>query len=385
MFDRWKSRGVECFAGVTALREAGDNLKAIEANEGFQRKFSAEFAVQDFRIGLPDPEGDERTDIAENGTAHCRRNLLDVLMREREAEAVFARFGEDADEGVGGEVLKFIDEEEEVPALGLWLIYARHGGELELRGEQAADEAGFVGAEFSFGKIGDEDAAGIHHEWDAHLGAHLAEDVANNRVQQKLADLVLDRSDGLALEPRIVSLKFVEPKLLHKWIAHFRHDSAAILRIGEHSVDAEQGSVRAIEEGGDGIVENVFEARTPGVSPDAFERPHDAAGDEMPFVGWNVGDQIEADGEVEIARIEIHQVVGPVRGNAIEQFFGEVAVRIDQANPVASGEMLHDQIAEERRLSRAGFTDEVKMLALVEQGKADRLPAAPNLLCADDS
>jgi phosphate-selective porin OprO/OprP len=73
---------------------------------------------------------------------------------------------------------------------------------LELRGEQASEQVRLVRAEFSLGEIRDEDATRVHHEGDAHFGAHLAEDVADDGIEQELAELLMEPAAVLqALAP----------------------------------------------------------------------------------------------------------------------------------------------------------------------------------------
>jgi hypothetical protein len=75
--------------------------------------------------------------------------------------------------------VELVEEQEEVAPLVLRLIHTGHRPELELCGEQSAKQVGFIRAEFSFREIGDEDAACVHHERNAHLGARLAKDVSD--------------------------------------------------------------------------------------------------------------------------------------------------------------------------------------------------------------
>jgi len=93
--------------------------------------------------------------------------------------------------------------------------------------------------------------------------------------------------------------------------------------------------------------------------------------------GCDVGEKIEADGEVEVAGIEIHKIVGAPRRDAVEQLLGEIAVRIDQPDTVPGGKMLHDEITQQRRFSRTRFADEVEMLTAIRQRKTASAFAAP--------
>jgi len=244
----------------------------------------AELAVQMLGIGEADSEGDEGADVAEDGIAHGGRELRDVLMTQREIEPVFAGFGEDAREGLGGEVLKLIDEQVEVASLGLRLSAAGHRGELELRDEQGAEQVRFVVTDLALGEVGYEDALVVHHERDAHLAAHLADDVADDGGEQELTHLVLYRRDGLAFESLIIALELIDPVVLQERIAHLAHDPMPVSVIGEHAVDAEQGSVLALCERGHGVVQDELQSRPPGVVPDVLERSDDAGRDEMPVV-----------------------------------------------------------------------------------------------------
>jgi hypothetical protein len=54
----------------------------------------------------------------------------------------------------------------------------------------------------------------------------------------------------------------------------------------------------------------------------------------MPLVGRNIGERVESDGEVEVAGMEINEVIRATRRDAVEQFFGKVAVRVDESDAV---------------------------------------------------
>lgn len=78
-----------------------------------------------------------------------------------------------------------------------------------------------------------------------------------------------------------------------------------------------------------------------------------------------MGKEVQADGKVEVAGIEIDRVLGPGRRNEMQQFLGEVAVWINQPDAVSGGDVLHDEITQERGFPRTRLADEVEMLALV--------------------
>ncbi len=247
-------------------------------------EFLAEFAVQVLGIGEADSEGDERADIAEDGIAHRGRELRDVLVTQCEVEPIFAGFSEDAGKGLSGKVLELIDKQVEVATLGLGLSAAGHGGKLELCHEQRAEQVRFVVTDLTFGEVGDEDAALIHHEGDANLATHLAHDVADDGGEQQLTHLVLNRRDGLAFESFIVALELVHPVVLQKRIANLTHDPLPVGVVGEHAVYAEQRSVRTMRKRGHGVVQDELQTWPPGVVPEVLESANNTGRDEMPVV-----------------------------------------------------------------------------------------------------
>lgn len=124
----------------------------------------SEFVAKDFGVGVADAEGYQGANVPEDGLADREGELVDVLVRESEAETVFASLGQDGGEGVGAEVLEFIDEQVEVPLLRFGDVSPGHGGELELSGEQGTEKVRFVVAQPAFGEVDDENAVVVHQE-----------------------------------------------------------------------------------------------------------------------------------------------------------------------------------------------------------------------------
>ena len=67
----------------------------------------------------------------------------------------------------------------------------------------------------------------------------------------------------------------------------------------------------------------------------------------------------------------------------VQQFLGQVAVRVNHADAMPKSDVLQDQIPQQRRLAGAGFADDVDVLPLVHGGNAKRLGIAPALAFAD--
>ena len=79
---------------------------------------AAELLGERLRVLGPTWKAHERSDVAEDGRACRLVHLRQVLVGDREAQAVLAGLGEDRGERFGGEVLELIDVQEEVAAVG---------------------------------------------------------------------------------------------------------------------------------------------------------------------------------------------------------------------------------------------------------------------------
>lgn len=285
-FEQAVATAFMCFGGTGKLRalKVHRAIGGLVADEGFVTRkidelprveFFAEFAMKVLGIGEADTEGDEGANIAKDGFPHGGGELGDVLMAQGEVEPVFPCFGQDGGEALGGEVLELIDEEIKIASLVLGLPIAGHGCELELGDEQRADQVGLVVADLALGEVGDEDPAFVHDKRYAHLVPHLADDVADDRGEEQLTGLVLDRSYGLTHEARLPALVFVLPEVAEEWIVDLIYHPLPISRVGEQAVESEESGVWAMRQRGDSIVQDVFESRPPAFMPETFEGAHD--------------------------------------------------------------------------------------------------------------
>ena len=103
----------------------------------------------------------------------------------------------------------------------------------------------------------------------------------------------------------------------------------------------------------------------------------------MPVIGCHIANHIQADGKLNVARIEIHQMIRPFRRDVIQQFLGQVAVRVYDADAVAEHDVLHDEISQQRRFAGTSLADDVDMLTLIHGGNAKGLGIAPALPISD--
>lgn len=369
--------------GLAVRVQAGEGVEFREVEEIARREFVAEFSGEDLGVAVAHAEGYEAADVAEDGLADGERELIDILMAEGEAEAVFAGLGEDAGEGIGAEVLEFVDVHEEVSAVGLGNGRPGHGGELELGDEQGAEEIGFVGSHAAFGEVGDENAGVVHDEWDADPVAHLPEDVANDGGGEQGTDFVLNRGDGFAHKTGIVASEFLFPELADEGVSDLLDDPTTIVGINEHPVHAEQGSVLAVEQSGDTVIEYVLHTRPPRVAPDGFERLDDAGGDEGSFIWRDIGEGIEANGKLSIGRIEIDEVIRPVWRDVVQKLFGQIAMRINDGHAMPPVDVLDEEVAQQSGFPRSRDSDDVAVMPGILRMDAKGDFATPREAVAD--
>jgi len=90
----------------------------------------------------------------------------------------------------------------------------------------------------AFGEVCDEKPSVVHDERNAYFGFDLAQYIPDHRVQEELADFVLNRSDGLAFETFVVGLILFYPKRPYERIADLTNHFGAERRIGEHPIDS---------------------------------------------------------------------------------------------------------------------------------------------------
>ena len=76
----------------------------------------------------------------------------------------------------------------------------------------------------------------------------------------------------------------------------------------------------------------------------------------------------------QVARIEILQMIRPLRRDVVQQFLGQVAVRVNHPDAMPQRDVLQDQVSQQGGFSRAGFTDDVEVLPFVHGGNAKGHP-----------
>jgi hypothetical protein len=104
----------------------------------------------------------------------------------------------------------------------------------------------------------------------------------------------------------------------------------------------------------------------------------------VPVVRLDIGKDVHADGVFKIAWVEIREMVSPLRWNVVQQFFGQVTVRINHANAMPERNVLDDQISQKGSLAGAGLSNDIYMLSLILNGNAKTLGITPAFALSND-
>ena len=321
---------------------------------------------EDWGVVGGDAEGDGRADVAEDGVADGVGHLGDVLVGDGEIEAVFAGFGENDSEGVGGEVLELVDIEIEGATVGdVGDVGAGHSGELDFRDEEGAEDAGVVFADQPFREVDDEDLAFIHDFADIEAGFWLANDVPDDRVGGESADLVQNWSDGFVDLFFVPLTEFVFPKLKDGDIGTIIEGFFAEIFVGEETGDVEEGGFGAIEEGENRVAEDVFEARAPRVAKHTFQNADNFGTD----IGLSrrIGDleRVEGDWVGGVGWVEVDDIFDAAFGDETEVVDGEVAVRVDDTIALVVENIRECEKFEHTGLTSASLTDDIDVAGAV--------------------
>ena len=104
----------------------------------------------------------------------------------------------------------------------------------------------------------------------------------------------------------------------------------------------------------------------------------------MAVIWCHRADDIQADGEFQITRIKIHEMIRPLRRDVVQQFLGQFAVRVNDPDAMSQRDVLQYQVPQQCGFSSAGFADDVEVLSFINGGNAKGLGIAPAWFLADD-
>ena len=104
----------------------------------------------------------------------------------------------------------------------------------------------------------------------------------------------------------------------------------------------------------------------------------------MPVIRWDIGQEVQPDGELQVAGIEIDQVIRPRGRDVMQQFLGEIPMGIDQSDAVTGGDVLNDHVPQQSRLAGTGFPDDIGVMPGILGLEAEQGITAPILALTED-
>ena len=110
------------------------------------------------------------------------------------------------------------------------------------------------------------------------------------------------------------------------------------------------------------MAQDVFEARPPTRSPDPPEGREHPGDHKVRLILGHPGEEVQAHGTGEVARVEVQDLSRPRLRNPIQNFPGEVSMRIKETHTSPGVEILEDEISEERALAEARLPDDIQVL-----------------------
>ena len=79
--------------------------------------------------------------------------------------------------------------------------------------------------------------------------------------------------------------------------------------------------------------------------------------------------RVEADGIIHIRRVEIKHIAGAVAWDAVDDLFGQIAMRVDQGDASPRMNVLQNSGFEKSRLPRPSLTNHVNVASSVFLGQ----------------
>ena len=235
---------------------------------------------------------------------------------------------------------------------------ARHARGLDAGKEERAHEVGRRLADDAAGEIGDHDALFRHGVLEMQRALGLADDVQDRGGEEEGVDFVQDRIDRLLAVIIAPAVEALLEEGAGQGIGDARDDAGAKISIGEKPRQKRKRGVRRFDERHDRMAQNLFEPRAPHVDPDGAHAGDDAVGDDGALIGARVFEDVEADGIGAVRQIDIADLVVARRRHERERSLGEVAVRIDDEESIASRDVLADDVEEKGGLADAGRAED---------------------------
>src|SRR3989338_8283822 len=157
-----RRKNLEGLGGKRVVRFAVDRffyikLLSAEIDHVFCLKDRRHFRFHFYGVVASDAENNNRRNIPKNRVEHRRKNLADVLVRDRKIEAVLSRLGKKIQKRRGDNIMKLINVKIKIRALILRYLGSPHPGLLHFCNKHRTEETRILLADFPLCEIDQKD------------------------------------------------------------------------------------------------------------------------------------------------------------------------------------------------------------------------------------
>ena len=270
------------------------------------------------------------------------------MVGDNQVQAILARFRENGGNGVGDEVLKFVNVEVKIFAFAFGQFRAAQSGHLQFGHDDEAEQFGVDFAGRAFGQIDEQDFLLVHHVAEIKAGFLLTHDIAHHFIFHETSDFGYE----IAQHFRLVKVgsfgHFFFPEGADDRIFQFNQIFFDILVVGKHARNI-YDRTRVIYIGHQGqhhIAHIVFKHRADHFRREKFVKNGNHFLHREILLVFGFGFQhIEAHRPLPIGRIKYNHIVHPIFGNMSEDVFHQIAVRVHDTDAVSVLNVLNGQIA----------------------------------------
>src|SRR3989344_7082471 len=234
---------IERAGSLAVYQDLRVSVHVVDVHEVVLVEHGVELLLQKFRVLGSHPEHDLRTDVAENRIPYIFLQLGDELMGDGQGQPVFARFGQDARNARGSEILELVDIQVEIPALRfLRDVHPGKRGHKFIAGEDHAQEPRVDVPYPALGEIHQEYLAVVHHSPEIERGPGLADDGPHIVVRHEIIELGSDVRRHVR-EGRLAARldRLLLPEVDDHRVLDARQLPLAVFRIGENARHLHQG------------------------------------------------------------------------------------------------------------------------------------------------
>lgn len=269
--------------------------------------------------------------------------------------------------------------QEERAAVGFWDRVATEGSVGEAREDHAAEDIGDVATQLSLGEVDDQDLAVVHDPAEAERFFRLGQGPAHNRMREKGAELVGNRGNAIKGGLVVHRGELPQPELPDLIVRDAGDHFLAEGLVEEQAHDVLQISLGLLQQRQQRVAQDVLHARTPGIGPLLLQGVDEPRGNQRPELARHPGQGIVAIGAAGIRHVPDQR---RLRARP-RDLFCQIAMRIQQTEPVALPEILAHEVVQECRLAGPGLAEDVNVLHPVGETYAKGLVAVATVGRAD--